>query len=416
MVFEAPPVPLATDAHGTIRVAGTRIRLDTVVYAYQQGYTAEEIVSQFPVLNLADVYGVITYYLNNKAEVTHYLETQANEADELRESIESQPGNQEFRKRIQERREAYLAHMKMIQFRHYTLNDYQRVDDFLILHHQPDNQDGNWIQPAWEYMHGHPSLDHSVLDKIGIWEDVGKIVAIAHYEGRLGEAFFELHPEYKHLKADLLDYAEKNLYGHSQKDGRKFIAIFINDNDKDLQDLASLRGYERKPDHDRPMAQFVIPDPFPPIDLPEGYALKSLADECDWAKVNRVLWRGFNHEGEPPMSDEELTSRQKMFDTPTARRDLKIAAVAPNGEFASFCGMFYEPVNHFAYVEPVATDPSYRRLGLGKAAVLEGIRRCGALGAKVAYVGSDQAFYLSFGFRLLYTSECWVKDLDEGNF
>jgi predicted N-acetyltransferase YhbS len=48
-------------------------------------------------------------------------------------------------------------------------------------------------------------------------------------------------------------------------------------------------------------------------------------------------------------------------------------------------------------------------MGLGRAAVLEGIRRCGALGATVAYVGSDQPFYLSIGFEVLYTSECWVR-------
>lgn len=44
------------------------------------------------------------------------------------------------------------------------------------------------------------------------------------------------------------------------------------------------------------------------------------------------------------------------------------------------------------YVEPVATDPDYRRMDLGKAAVLEGIRRCGELGAEVAYVGSVKDF------------------------
>ncbi len=71
--------------------------------------------------------------------------------------------------------------------------------------------------------------------------------------------------------------------------------------------------------------------------------------------------------------------------------------------------MFYEPAHHYAYVEPVATDPDYRRLGLGKAAVLEGIRRCGVSGAQVAYVGSDQEFYLALGFEVLYTSQCWVK-------
>jgi predicted N-acetyltransferase YhbS len=101
-----------------------------------------------------------------------------------------------------------------------------------------------------------------------------------------------------------------------------------------------------------------------------------------------------------------------MFDTPRARRDLKIVVEAPGGDFVSFCGMFYEATNRFAYVEPVATDPDYRRMGLGKAAVLEGIRRCAALGGQVAYVGSDQAFYLAMGFEVTDVSECWVKDLE----
>jgi predicted N-acetyltransferase YhbS len=101
-----------------------------------------------------------------------------------------------------------------------------------------------------------------------------------------------------------------------------------------------------------------------------------------------------------------------MFDTPKARRDLKIVVEAPDGNYAAFCGMFYEPTHRFAYVEPVATDPEYRRLGLGRAAVLEGIRRCGALGATIAFVGSDQAFYQAIGFKKVYNQECWLKYFD----
>ena len=157
------------------------------------------------------------------------------------------------------------------------------------------------------------------------------------------------------------------------------------------------------------MCRFAIPEPYPAIPLAAGFRLISLGEEPDWAKVHRVLWRGFDHEGEPPMSDEELASRRRMFDTPKARRDLKIAVAAPDGAFVAFCGMLYEPVGRFAYVEPVATDPAYRRLGLGRAAVLEGIRRCASLGAAVAYVGSDQAFYQAIGFEKVYHSECWVK-------
>jgi GNAT superfamily N-acetyltransferase len=289
--------------------------------------------------------------------------------------------------------------------------DYQLVGDFLIEHYQPGNQDGNWIEPAWEYMHGHPGLDHSALGKIGMWEDSGKIVAVAHYETSLGETFFQFHPAYRHLRRKMLEHAEGNLYGLSEKDSSRYIQVFINDNDAQFQSLVKELGYEKEPERDRPMARFPIPDPFPQITLPEGFRLTSLADECDWAKVHRVMWRGLNHPGEPPAGQEELEERRKMFDTPKARRDLKIAVRAPDGDFASFCGMFYEPTNRYAYVEPVATDPTYRRMGLGKAAVLEGIRRCADLGATVAYVGSDQEFYLSMGFEVIYTSECWVKHL-----
>jgi GNAT superfamily N-acetyltransferase len=297
-----------------------------------------------------------------------------------------------------------------IKFRNYQHpDDYNRIDEFLVAHHQPGNTDGNWLEPAWEYMHGHPYLDKTSLQKIGVWEDDRKIVAVAHYESILGEAFFEFDANQRQLRKEMLDYAETNLTGISQKDGRKHLCTYICDSDHEFLALVQDRGYTKNLDGTRPMYRFDIPGPFPAITLPDGFRLTSLAEECDWAKVHRVIWRGFNHEGEPPSGEEELKSRRIMFDTPKARRDLKIAVAAPNGDFAAFCGMFYEPNGKFAYVEPVATDPAYRRLGLGKAAVLEGIRRCGNLGATVAYVGSDQEFYKALGFRKVFISGCWTK-------
>ena len=296
-----------------------------------------------------------------------------------------------------------------VKFRQYkSPDDYKHIDAFLIQHYQPDNADRNWIEPAWEYMHGHPYLDGSSLEKIGVWEADGAIVAVAHYESQLSEAFFELHPDYRHLKREMLDYAERTFHGTS-KDGRKFLQVYVSETDEEFLSLLKARGYTRDDEGTRPMYKFVIPDPYPVITLPKGFQLKSLADECNWAKVHRVIWRGFNHAGEPPTGEDELKSRRKMFETHTARHDLKIVVEAPNGDFVSFCGMFYEPTHKYAYVEPVATDPDYRRMGLGKAAVLEGIRRCGALGATVAYVGSDQEFYQALGFKKVFNNECWVK-------
>ncbi len=98
--FEIPTLPLKTDSIGTIRIGGTRVRLDTVVYAFNQGYTAEEILSQFPVLDLADVYAVISYYLNNRKEVDEYIQQQTSEAERVQHHFESQPGYQAFRQRL----------------------------------------------------------------------------------------------------------------------------------------------------------------------------------------------------------------------------------------------------------------------------------------------------------------------------
>ncbi|VAW38815.1 hypothetical protein MNBD_CHLOROFLEXI01-4683 [hydrothermal vent metagenome] len=98
--FEIPILPLKTDSGGTIRIGGTRVRLDTVVYAFNQGYTAEEILSQFPALDLAGIYVVISYYLNNQEAIDEYIRQQEIEADHIQQQFESQPGYQAFRQRL----------------------------------------------------------------------------------------------------------------------------------------------------------------------------------------------------------------------------------------------------------------------------------------------------------------------------
>ncbi len=57
------------DKHGTLRIGDTRVSLDSVVYAYLQGASAETIQDQYPALTLEEVYGAITTYLANREEV-----------------------------------------------------------------------------------------------------------------------------------------------------------------------------------------------------------------------------------------------------------------------------------------------------------------------------------------------------------
>ena len=80
----AEPVPLATDASGTIRVAGSRVTLDTVVAAFDSGATPEQIAQDYP-LRLDDIYAVITYYLRHADEVNTYLAKRGEQADAARQ-------------------------------------------------------------------------------------------------------------------------------------------------------------------------------------------------------------------------------------------------------------------------------------------------------------------------------------------
>ena len=284
--------------------------------------------------------------------------------------------------------------------------DFPAISDFLYSLYEPNNRDGNWFQPIWEYAYMHSLFDKQSVQRIGIWEDAGRIVGAALYESCLGEAFFQTHRAYAHLKPEMLAYAEQHLSGRIDR-GKWYLKAFVNDFDTALEHEVQSRGYEKDPGSHRPMSQFVIPDPFPIIHLPHGFQLKSLADDNDLVKVDRVLWRGFNHPGEPPADGPE--GRKEMQSSPNFRKDLKIVVEALNGDLVSYSGLWFDPVNKFGYVEPVATDPGYRRMGLGTAAVLEGIRRCGELGATVAYVGTDKPFYLVMGFRRLFTLNCWLK-------
>lgn len=90
LTLAADPLPLRLDSGGTYRVGPTRVRLDSVVYLHNQGSSAAQIVSEFPSLELADVYAVISYYLRHKPEVDAYLAERERTAEALKRQLESE--------------------------------------------------------------------------------------------------------------------------------------------------------------------------------------------------------------------------------------------------------------------------------------------------------------------------------------
>ena len=278
-------------------------------------------------------------------------------------------------------------------------DDFKKVCDFLIRINHRKVITPNYLWARWVWQFG-PYMSMKNLSRIGIFEDNDKIVGLATYENDIGESYFCLDNKYGYLKPQLIDYAVQNLSSNKE------IKITLPDGDFEFQRAAVERGFVATTQKSS-VAQIDINNIV--IDLPEGYKIISFDDESfEIDKYYAAIWRGFDNQRERNEIEMQSMKNREGFDAPHFDRNLRILVVSPNGDYASHCGMWCIPNSEYAYVEPVFTLPEYRKMGLGRIAVLEGVKRCGKLGAKRAFVLSSQQFYYSIGFYPIQNETWWV--------
>jgi len=88
-------------------IAGKRISLDSVVYAFRRGQSPETIRRSFPLLTLEEIYGAIAFYLANQTEIDDYLIREEREFEEMRQ--DSKAANTEWHKKMQKARRELLT-------------------------------------------------------------------------------------------------------------------------------------------------------------------------------------------------------------------------------------------------------------------------------------------------------------------
>lgn len=106
LVLDTPPLPLAVDSNGVVRVGHTRVTLDTVVSAFKNGATPEQIAHDYSVLDLADIYAVINFYLRRREQVETYLTERRQAGEKLRQQLESAYDPHGIRERLLVRRKS----------------------------------------------------------------------------------------------------------------------------------------------------------------------------------------------------------------------------------------------------------------------------------------------------------------------
>jgi len=298
-----------------------------------------------------------------------------------------------------------------VEFKNYNhLKDYEAVNDFLKQTYENEKYP-NWLQPRWEYFHYHPNTEVTCYETIGLWKDNEKIVGLATHEGELGEVFIMVDSAYTYLKEEMLRYAEEKI-SILNKEQKQELLVHVNDFDTELEDMLREKGYQ-KTEYDVLVCQYTKELTENDIIIPNEFTIKPLSGQADIKKFHRVMWRGFGHEGEPPM--DKIFWREKMQSAPNYNFDLNIALESPDGNYVSFSGVWVDHVNKVGYIEPVCTDLDYRRKGFGKIVVLECVRRAQKLGANVVYVESGQQFYQSIGFTPVFTRYIWKKQWNKEN-
>ncbi len=101
LVLKSEKPPLQEDKTGAIRVGNSRVLLEIVIRAFQDGTSPESIVNRYSTLALSDVYGAIAYYLKNQDSVEEYLNQREKLAESVKQHIQAiQPDLSQIRSRL----------------------------------------------------------------------------------------------------------------------------------------------------------------------------------------------------------------------------------------------------------------------------------------------------------------------------
>ena len=294
-----------------------------------------------------------------------------------------------------------------------------KVRDFLSKTYGYYQKSINWRIERWEYTFHFvapflanwgedPPSQESAEEAIaflesltGIWETTsGEIAGVVNIEHPdlthpgFGEFFIQRHPDHIDLLPEMLDFAEANL----RDPGQNRLFIYARPDDQPLREQLENRGFVAFPERTETESIFDLGTKSIPQnpDLPEGFQVQSMADDNDLEKRRRAFGRGFDHPD--PLEWASVIAYQYLQEAPDYRKDQDIVVRAPNGEFASFALIWFDEPNKLASLEPVGTQPEFRRMGLAREAIYEGIRRVIKRGAEQVIVGSTAKFYQAIGF------------------
>jgi len=304
--------------------------------------------------------------------------------------------------------------MKVKYIKYEPERDFLRVRDMLVQTFRTFEKPINWTLEHWNYaryfaapMLGaygktedttQRSLKAIRLweDAVGIWEnDKSDVVAVVCPDEHMpdhpsyGMAYFQRRRGYDFLLEEMLDYTEQTYVNNHRT------RVYINEHDESLMQAAKKRGYAKGERSSAWFMEYILKD-LPQPNLPEGFRIRSMADDNDLEKRRKIFGLSFRHKD--PSEWPTLFSYQELQRAPDYRKELDLVIVGPDGEYVACCIVWIDEYNKFVRLEPVGSIV----LGMGREVLMEGLRRAAALGMEKSYMESGMRFYQAVGFKKLY--------------
>lgn len=235
-------------------------------------------------------------------------------------------------------------------------------------------------------------------ERVRLWERAdGTLIGFTTYYERARELVICLHPAVSAnatLVARMIEQAESDLAAQEFSCDLR-VSAFAN---SPLAEVLSGLGYSMTDDSPMLLNRRSL-DTIPGAPLPEGFQVRALAGEQEYEERVSVHREAFHP------SRVTVDAYRRLRQAPGYDAGLDLVCVAPNGTFASYCIAWYDPSTRIGEFEPVGARAAYRRMGLTRAVMSEGMRRLQERGATIALVsciGSNEAscgLYRSLGFR-----------------
>jgi mycothiol synthase len=262
----------------------------------------------------------------------------------------------------------------------------------------------------WQ-MYRSPDFDPTA--RIRLWHtDDGALIGFAWRDGT-GSAVLQQHPGHYHnvlLEDTMLGWVI-DAWSEPGDDGTtRSLTTYGLDHERAWLDRLARDGFTPASGHLMCRMERDLIDPMPESAPPHGAVIRPINPDSELEErvaLHREVWTN---------SAVTPDSYRRMRAVPGYSPDLDIVAILPDGAFAAYCICWFDPVSRCGEFEPVGARAAYRRQGLGKAVIEEGLRRLRTRGAQRALVychGTNpaaQALYESAGFAVTDRERAYTKE------